>query len=208
MVKIIRLFTKTPSLLLNSHIVHFSEKYRTGETDRYANQYFMVTDPQQVSYDRYYILYQNDYVDIDLHNASSGTENIYPEAVDELYEVLLGIEGDVLTYPIIPSPDRHFQKLGYTGMIPDSSDDTKRYLGCYKESDIPYESLRLRLTFVKNLDPMILRIYIDSPKDYEKAVIRFLINRCRIKKLERPTPEQMSIARKILHYSELKKGSD
>ena len=204
----IRLFTDTPKLLLNEHIVHFSDKYRTGETERYANQYFKVTNPQQVSYDRYYILYQNDYVDVDLHNASSGTENLYPESVDEMYEILLGIEGDSLIYPIIPSPDRHFEKLGYTGMIPDSSSTTKRYLGCYKPEDSPYETPRLRLTFVKNLDPMILRTYIDSPKSYEKVTFRFIINRCTIKKLDRPSPDQMSIARKILHYSELKKGSD
>ena len=204
----IQLFTETPKLLLNNYIVHFSEKYRTGETERFANQYFLVTDPQQVSYDRYYILYQNDYLDIDLHNASSGTENIYPDSVEEIYEVLMGIEGDVLTYPIIPSPDRHFEKLGYTGMIPDSSDTTKRYLGCYKPEDSPYETMKLRLTFVKNLDSMILRTYIDSAKAYEKVILRFLINRCRIIKLEHPTSEQMSIARKILHYSELKKGSD
>ena len=204
----IRLFTDTPKLLLNDHIVHFSEKYRTGETERYANHYFRVTNPQQISYDRYYILYQNDYIDVDLHNASSGTENLYPDSVDEMYEVLMGIEGDSLTYPIIPSPDRHFEKLGYTSMIPDSSDDTKRYLGCYKPEDSPYLTPRLRFTFVKNLDPMLLRTYIDSAKAYEKVTFRYIINRCTIKKVDHPSHEQMSIARKILHYSELKKGSD
>jgi len=205
----IRLFTQTPNLLLEGHIVHFSEGYRTGETVPFADNYFQVTNPQQISFDRYYILPSADYKDVDLSNANTGAENLYPNSVDELYEVLFGFMGKTLVYPIIPSPDRHFQKLGYTGMIPAMTDTTKRYLGCYKEHDTPYNEPKLRLTFVKNLDPMLLRTYIDAALDasypQEKVIFGFLINRCTIVKLDAPTPDQKMKARRILHYTELKK---
>lgn len=212
MVQIIRLFTETPRLLQHGHIVRFSEKFDVGEVAKYAGNYYRVSDPQQISYDRWFILpngpdNSDDYKDVDLSNASSGTENIYPHDVNEIYEVLFGFTGDALIYPIIPTPDRHFQKLGYTGMLPDVTSATKRYLGSYKEKDTPYETPRLRLMLVKDIDAMILRIYADAGKDYEKVVFGFLINRCRIFQIT-PTPEQRTVAREILHYSELKKGVD
>ena len=205
----IRLFTQTPNLLLEGHVVHFSEGYATGETERFADNYYKVTNPQQISYDRHYILPSADYADIALSNASTGTENLYPHSVDEMYEILFGFSGKSLVYPIIPSPDRHFQKLGYTGMIPDRTNTTLRYLGSYKEHDSPYDEPKLRLTFVKDLDPMLLRTYIDAALDasypQEKVVFGFLINRCTIVKLGAPTPDQKTKARRILHYTELKK---
>lgn len=205
----IRLFTQTPNLLLQGHIVHFSEGYRTGETEKFADHYYSIQNPQQISYDRYYILPSTDFLDVDLSNATTGTENLYPHSVDELYEILFGFSGKALVFPIIPSPDRHFQKLGYTGMIPDRTDTTLRYLGCYKEHDTPYGEAKLRFTFVKNLDPMLLRTYIDAAVDalfpQEKVIFGFLINRCTIVKLDAPTPDQKMKARRILHYTELKK---
>lgn len=213
----LKLFTETPKLLMNEHIVYFSEKFHTGEVARYAGNFYKVTNPQQVSYDRYYILpgTGNDYLDVDLSNAASGTENLYPHAENELYEVLFGYSGKALIYPIIPAPDRHFAKLGYTGMLPDVTNATRMYLGCYKNHDTPYETPKLRMMFVKDLDALILRTRVDAPvnptaanvNSYEKIVFGFLINRCSITKIT-PNPEQASRARKILHYSELKKGTD
>lgn len=206
----IRLFTKTPSLLLDSHIVHFSKEYNRGETAKFAGNYYKITNPQQVSYDRNFILPRADFLDVDLHNASTGTINLYPDSVDEIYEVLFGFEGKAMIYPIIPSPDRHFQKLGYPSMIPNRADATLRYLGGYKENDTPYDEKKLRLTFVKDLDPMLLRIYIDAAADalfpHEKVIFGFLVNRCTIEKIV-PTPEERSKARNVLHYTELKKGA-
>lgn len=209
----IRLFTQTPRLLQHGHIIKFSEGFNVGETTRYAGNYYQVSLPQQVSFDRWYILpdgptNSNDYKDVDLSNASSGTENIYPHDISEVYEVLMGFAGDALIYPIIPTPDRMFAKLGYTGMIPDITSTSKRYLGCYKRKDTPYATPRLRLTFVKDVDAMVLRLFADAGKDYEKVSLGFLINRCRITKLNSPTPTQVEVARDILHYSELKKGGE
>lgn len=207
MVRIIRKFTQTPKLLLDGHIVSFSSKY-TGETERFAGRYFIVDNPQQVAYTRYYTLPDADYKDIDLSNASTGKENLYPDSVDEIYEILLSFrQGDYLVYPIMPSPDRYFYKLGYAGMIPDRTNATKMYLGAWKYEDSPFYDPMIRLTFVKDLTPMILRTYIDSTDDYEKVTMRFLINRCTIRELKDPTPEERSIARHVYYYTELKKES-
>jgi len=201
----IRKFMKTPSLLLDSHIVVFSSKF-TGETERFASKYFVVENPAQVSYDRWYILPNADFLDIDLANAATGKENIYPDAVDELCEVLLGFnDGQYLVYPIMPSPDRYFYKLGYSGMIPDRAHANRRYLGAWKPVDSPYIEPMIRLTFVKDLTPMLLRTYIDSTDDYEKVVMRYVINRCTIRELKTPTSEQKAVARHIYYYTELKK---
>ena len=202
---------------MHDHIVHFSDKFETGEVARYAGHYYKISNPQQISYDRYYILpgTGNDYLDVDLSNSPAGSENIYPYSEHELNEVLFGYSGKALIYPIIPAPDRHFQKLGYTSMLPDVTHATRMYLGCYKDHDTPYETPKLRMMFVKDLDSLILETRVDAPvnptaadtNSYEKIVFGFLINRCTITKIT-PNPEQASRARKILHYSELKKGSD
>jgi len=204
----VKLFSdKTPPLLLDGHVVHFSAGFNTGEVARYGDKFFRITNPQQVKFERYYIIPDADYVDVTLNNSASGSENIYPYQLDELNEILIGIEADdTLVYPIMPSPDRYVQQLAYTGMVPSVSDTTKRYLGCLTELDSPFDEMKFRVCFVKDEVPMVLRLYVDSGEAYEKVRLQFLVNRCTLKDLEYPTTEQKSRARKILRYTEIKKG--
>ena len=201
----IKLFTYTPKLLQHGHIIHFSPGFDTGEVARYGGKYYRVQRPQQVYYDTYYILPNADYKDIDISNAASGTENLYPDRVDEIYEILFGFKGSAIILPIIPSPSTYFQKLGYTAMIPDVTSDTLKYLGGYKEKDTPYEAPKLRLTFMKHMDPMILRTLVDIADDYDKITFSWLVNRCMIKEIT-PTAEEKSVARTILHHTELSRS--
>jgi len=204
----IKLFSdKAPSLLLDGYIIQFGDGYNTGEVAKFGGRYYKVKNPQQVRYTRYYIIPDSDYIDVNLSNASSGTENLYPYQANELNEILLGIEADgTIVYPIIPAPDRYFQQLGYTGMIPSITDSTKRYLGCLTQDDTTKDNMRFRMCFVKDEDPMVLRCYVDSGQSYEKILLHFLVNRCTISKLDVPTESQKAKARRILRYSELKKG--
>jgi hypothetical protein len=203
----VKLFAdRTPPLLLDGHIVHFSKEYSTGEVVIYGDKYYRVSNPQQVKFVRYYIIPDADYVDVTLSNAASGTENIYPYQANELNEILIGIEGDsVLMYPIMPSPDRYMQELGYTGMSPSVGDTTKMYLGCLTEVDSPVKEKKFRVCFVKDEVPMVLRLYIDSGEAYEKVMLHFLVNRCSLQHLTVPTEDQKKVARRILRYSEIKK---
>ena len=212
----IRLFGYQPPLLLDGHIIHVSTKFKSGNTAMYADKYYVVDQPQQVSYDRSYILPTADYRDIDLSNGT-GTwqEGMMPNDTNEIYEILFGFSGEqTLVYPMVPS-SRYFQKLGYTGMSPLTTSATTRYLGCWKEQDCPYRpdnpensSFNVRLMFLKDNEPVILRTYIDSAATFEKVAMHFLVNRCTIRELHSPTTEEKNKARNILHWSELKKGSD
>jgi len=210
----IRTFGEQPKLLLDGHIIHISSKFKSGNTAQFADKYYEILNPQQVSYDRWWILPTADYRNVDLSNGT-GTwqESIMPYEVQEINEVLFGFSGkDTLVYPMVPS-DRYFQKLSYTGMSPLTSSTTLRYLGCWKECDCYYDqedpentSLNVRMMFLKDVEPLILRTYIDSAAAHEKVIFHFMINRCTIKQIVSPAPSDKSKAREILHWSELKKG--
>lgn len=210
----IKLFTDVPRLLQERHIIHFSPEFRKGDTKDFAGKYYRINNTQQVSFDRHWILPSainppaggtaNDYKDIILSNAASGKENIYPDVEGEMYEILVGFEEGVLVYPQIPG-SRYFYKLSYSDMLPDPSNTTKRYIGPWKATDSPYYAPRLRLTFIYKLTPLKLRLYVDSADQYEKVIIRFLVNRCNIEQIT-PTPEEVSKARLVKYYSELSHG--
>ena len=210
----IKLFTETPRLLQEKHIVYFSKEFRKGDTADFADKYYRISNTQQVSFDRHWILpsgsnppaggTSNDYKDITLSNAASGKENIYPDTEGELYEILVGIEGNVLIYPQIPG-SRYFYKLAYSDMLPDPSNTTKRYVGPWKAIDSPYYNPKLRLTFIYKLTPLKLRLYVDSADQYDKVILRFLINRCNIEQIK-PTADEVLKSRLVKYYSELSKG--
>ena len=210
----IKLFVDTPRLLQEGHIVYISKEFR-ADTKDFAGKYFRISNPQQVCYDLDWILpsgsnppaavgIADDYKDIVLSNAATGKENLYPDTETEINEILVGFEGDVLVHPMIPG-SRYFHKLAATGMIPELTDATKRYIGPWKPVDSPYYNPRLRFTFLYKLTPLKLRLYVDSPATYEKVVIRFLINRCDIERIT-PTADEISKARKVKYYTELSKG--
>ncbi|MCK4329907.1 hypothetical protein KAX02_08695 [candidate division WOR-3 bacterium] len=210
----IKLFTETPRLLQEKHIVKFSDEFRKGDTADFAGKYYRISNTQQVSFDRHWIIpsgvnppaggVANDYKDIVLSNAASGKENLYPDVENEIYEVLVGFGEGFLAYPQIPG-SRYFYKLGYSDMLPDPTNTTKRYIGPWKASDSPYYNPCLRLSFIYKLTPLKMRLYVDSADEYEKVIIRFLINRCNIERIT-PTPEEVSKARLVRYYSELGKG--
>lgn len=209
----IRQFTYGPKFLQDGHIVYFSPAFDVAKVREYAGKYFMISEPQVVSYDRSYIIPRTNYVDIDLHNSAT-TESIYPYHGMELSEVLMAYRGqNMLIYPIIPPPDWYMNKLGYTGKIPRITDTDLRYLGCYKEADSYYDEeepeetvMKIRFMFLPDLVALVLRAYNDSASAHEKLVIHFLINRCSLEELPSPTEEQKRVARQVLYYTELKKG--
>ncbi|MBA7553594.1 hypothetical protein ES705_46188 [subsurface metagenome] len=140
---------------------------------------------------------------MDLSN-SAGGENIYPENTKTLYEVALGFKpGNYMVHFYIPAGE-YVSRLEQAGMVPDVTHATRRYLGARKPEDSPYDDKRIFLYFVKDLEPVILRVFVDTGCDFEKCVLGLIVNKCYLKEITAPTSEQLARAKKLLYYSELR----
>ena len=130
-------------------------------------------------------------------------QGLVPENPWTLYEVLMGLKGNVLMYPRLPSTDWYL-KLEKSGFVPDPTDAAKRYIGAYVEADSPYDKPKLRAYTIKDLEPPVLRLYTDSI-EHEKAVLRFMVNRCKLKTVNAETEKRLRAKqlpfREIKHYS-------
>jgi len=134
------------------------------------------------------------------HDLVLKDEGFIPENPKTLYEVYVGLKGNVLLYPRLPST-KYFLALEKSGFVPNPADDELRYLGAYTEADTPYDEPRLRFYAVKDMEPPVFRLYCDSIEP-EKAVLRFIVNRCRI---EPVTPEiEKALRAKKIPYKEIK----
>jgi len=191
-----------PKLLQEGFYVRFTDLW-PDTLSEVKGKLFQIEKTNQVPYDISRIIPQSDYCDIDLSN-SSGAENIYPENTKTLYETLIGFKpGNYLVHFYIPAGE-YLHRLEQTGMVPDVSSTTRKYLGARKPEDSPYDDKRIFSYSVKDLEPLILRTYVDTGIDYEKVVIGLLVNKCYLKQILSPTAEQMRLAKVIQYYTELR----
>lgn len=192
----------TPKLIREGYFVRFTDQW--PETLNYVqNKFFRISKTAQVPYDLTYILPTNDYRDVDLSN-SAGGENIYPENTKTLYEVAVGFKpGNYLAELFIPAGE-FVSRLEQAGMVPDVTHATRKYLGTIKPNESPYNDKRLFLYFVKDLEPMIMRIYVDTGIDFEKCVVGLIINKCYMVAMPHPTSEQLARAKVLQYYTELR----
>ena len=191
-----------PKILQEGYFVRFTDMW-PDTLSEVKGKLFQIEKTNQVPYDISRIIPQSDYCDIDLSN-SSGAENIYPENTKTLYETLIGFKpGNYLVHFYIPAGE-YLHRLEQTGMVPDVSSTTRKYLGARKPEDSPYDDKRIFSYSVKDLEPLILRTYVDTGIDYEKVVIGLLVNKCYLKQILSPTAEQMRLAKVIQYYTELR----
>ena len=190
-----------PKLLQEGFFVRFTDQwpltlpYIRGKT-------FQVEKTNQVPYDLSYIIPTNDYRDVDLSNAAGG-ENIYPENTKTLYQILLGFKpGNYLVHFYIPAGE-YVHRLEQAGMVPNVASATLRYLGARKPEDSPYNDKRIFIYTVKDLEPLIARVFVDNGVDFEKCVLGLVVNKCYLKEIT-PTAEQMSKALVVKYYSEIR----
>lgn len=142
----------------------------------------MVERAQQIKLDVPRIVTAGSSIDLDFAAPSGGgigdlNLSLLPVNGDTLYELLVGLKGLPLMYPMYNNS--YYQKLEVTAVNPDTGDRNLRYLGFYDESDSPFEAPRLREYVVKDQQPPVLRVYNDQTLD-EVLIIRFIINRCRL----------------------------
>ncbi|MBA7611167.1 hypothetical protein ES703_18386 [subsurface metagenome] len=191
-----------PKILQEGYFVRFTDAWPDTLSD-VKGKLFQIEKTNQVPHDLSYIIPSNDYKDIDLSNATGG-ENIYPENTKTLYETLIGFKlGNYLVHFYIPAGE-YQHRLEQAGMVPDVTDATRKYLGARKPEDSPYDDKRIFSYSVKDLEPLILRVYVDTGIDYEKIVMGLLVNKCYLKHIPSPTTEQLRLAKKIQYYSELR----
>ena len=191
-----------PKLLMEGFYVRFTNVW-PDTLSEVKGKLFQIEKTNQVPYDISRIIPENDYCDIDLSNSSSA-ENVYPENSKTLYETLIGFKpGNYLVHFYIPAGE-YLHRLEQTGMVPDVSSTTRKYLGARKPEDSPYDDKRIFSYSIRDLEPLILRTYVDTGIDYEKVVIGLLVNKCYLKQIPSPTAEQMRLAKKIQYYTELR----
>jgi len=201
-----------PKMLQEGFFVRFTDVWPVT-LPHVSGKFFTIARTNEVSHDIHHILPMNDYRDVDLSN-SAGGENIYPENTRTLYEVALGFKpGNYLVHFYIPAGE-FVHRLEQAGMVPNVANVTLRYLGAIKPEDSPYNDKRIFLYFVKDLEPLILRTYVDSGQPsgdivhtvtgYEKCVFGLTINKCYLEEIKAPSAEQWAKSKKLLYYSELR----
>ncbi len=191
-----------PKLLQEGYLVYFTEVWPSTLT-HIRNKIFRIDVVNQVPYDLSYIIPTGDYKDVDFSNETDG-EKLYPTNEKTLYEVSLGFkEGNFLSHLYIPT-SRAISYFEYSTMQPDVADATKRYIGARKPSDSPYNDHRLRFYFVKDLAPLIMRLYCLPGVDYEKIVCGLVVNKCKLRELTTPSDEDRLKAKVIRYYDELR----
>jgi len=191
-----------PKLLQKGFFVKFTNEW--PDTLPYVKgKFFRIARVNEVNHDLSYILPSNDYRDVDFSNQAGGV-NLYPENTKTLYEVALGFKkGNYQVQFYIPAGE-FVNRLEQAGMVPDVTVVARKYLGAFKPADSPYEDRRILLYFVKDLEPLIARTFVDTGCDFEKCVFGVTINKCYLEELKTPTSEQLARARTILYYTEMR----
>ena len=192
-----------PALLQPGYYVRFTDAWPETLPIRVKNKCFQVEKTNQVPYDLKYILPTNDFRDVDISNAAGG-ENLYPEGLSTLYETALGFKpGNYLVHFYIPAGE-FMHRLEQASMVPDVTHATRRYLGARKPADSPYDDKRIFTYSLRDLEPLILRVFVDTGIAFEKCVLGLVVNKCRLVELPAPTPEQLARAKSIKYWSELR----
>jgi len=193
-----------PKLLQEGYLVTFSSDWPSTHV-AIREKTFRIDVCNQVPYDLPYIIPTGDYRDVDFSNgAGTFQESIYPENLTSLFEVLVGFKpGNFLTHWYIPA-GKSIHALEYAQMYPDLTSTKKKYLGARQPKDSPYNDPRIKLYFVKDLAPLIMRVFVLPGVDYENCITGLTINKCKLREIESPTDEQKLKAKVIRYYDYLR----
>ncbi len=192
-----------PKILQEGYYVRFTDKWPDSLSD-VKSKLFQIEKTNQVPYDIIRRIPTGNYCDIDLSNSTGTGEGVYPENTKTLYETLIGFKpGNYLVNFYIPSGE-YVHRLEQSGMVPTPASATLRYLGARKPEDSPYEDKRIFTYSIKDLEPLTLRVLVDSGIDFEKCVLGLLVNKTYMRYIAAPTNEQLRLAKEIPYYSELR----
>jgi len=191
-----------PKLLQKGFFVKFTDEW-PDTLPHVKGKFFKIARVNEVNQDLSYILPSNDFRDLDFSNQTGGV-NLYPENTRTLYEVALGFKkGNYQVQFYIPAGE-FVSRLEQAGMVPDVTVAARKYLGAFKPEDSPYEDKRILLYFVKDLEPLIARTFVDTGCDFCKCVFGITVNKCYLEEMRTPTSEQLARSKEILYYSQLR----
>jgi hypothetical protein len=193
-----------PKLLQEGYLVYFTSAW-PSTYDWVSGKCFQVTNSLQIPYDLSWILPSGDYRDVDFSNGTDEfEESIYPENKVSLNEVMIGFKpGHFITEWFIPA-DKSLHRLEAAQMEPSITDAKRLFLGAFGARQSPYEDPRIKAYFIKDFTPLIMRVYILAGVDFEKVVTGLIINRMKLSLVPNPTTDQLTKAKVIRYYEELR----
>lgn len=193
-----------PKLLQEGYLVTFTDGW-PSTLSAVRGKTFQIDKTNQVPYSLRYIIPTGDFRDVDLSNGN-GTfqESIYPERSQSLFEVSMGLSpGAYVVHFFIPAT-RHIHSLEFAGMTPDVTSATLVYLGARRPQDSPIEDPQIKFYLVKDLTPLILRVFALPGTDFEKTIMELVINKCDLAEIAEPTQAQLQKSKVIRYYEELR----
>lgn len=208
-----------PALLQDGYFVKFSDYWpanlaisRQDPSSPTGNRggFFQVGTTNQVPYRLSYKIPANDYRDVDFSNTISAfNENLYPQNNKTLYETVIGFKkANFLAHIYIPAGE-YVKRLEQAQMVPNVVSPTLRYLGAMEYKDSPYGDPQFYFYSVFNMEPFIMRLFVDNGVDFDKVVMRLTVNKCYLNEIapKDVSPEMMHHAFKLKYYNELRWNS-
>lgn len=196
-------YVKPEDLLLRKGSwLKFSDAWPDTPAKWAKGKVFAVSEePLIVPFQASYILPGADYKDIDLSNATAGLK-LYPENEGRVFQIAVGFKpGQYLVHTYIPTP-RYIYALEDSSMFPDVTSAANKYLGAKVPEESPFDAPLWQLFAIKDMSAFMLRLYVLDGVDFEKVTLGFWINKCMLKVIESPTPEQREKALLLRYYTE------
>ncbi len=227
-----------PSLIQDKWLLKFSDNWPSNRTNVTGTnpkggtygKFFQVVERNQVPYDLPYIIPPNDYRDVDFSDSATIPgiqENLYPIQNQTLYEIQLGFKKANFLAQFYMPAGQIVSRLEQTAMLaPDPPTVTianfaspLRYLGQRKYEDSPYDDKKIYIYTIKDMDAMIMRLFVDSGlpvivTDYEKIIVGLIVNKCKLVEIPtlfdangnvtQPTQRQLEIAKTIPYILDLR----
>jgi len=188
-------------LLLINHIVRFTKEWPVTVL---SGKTFRIDRRNEVKHSIHYILPGGDYKDINFGNDTVTDEHLTPTSPSSLYEINIGFKpGNYLTYIQIPAGS-YINRLEDASMRPDPASATMRYLGALRPEDSPADDKRLFIYTVRELEPTILRAYVEASVAFDKITLEMLVNICHLDEIKTPTAEELRVAKELKYYTEIK----
>lgn len=196
------------TLLQKGAWIKFSNAWQINGQKVAGKSFVVANQPVLVKYPISRIIPGNDFIDIDLSNQTMptpgvpGTQQLYPMQENVLYQIFVGFKKGHYFIPtyIAGTPTYSLASSYLTSPI---LTDGRRYLGAKNYEDSPEESPLWSFFAIMNMPSIILRLFADVGIDFEKVVLTFNINKCRIQEIPLP-PEQSEKANLLPFYTEFK----
>lgn len=187
---------KADELLLHKGSwVKFSDAWTTDQFEWASGKLFFVNnEPLLVRYPISRIIPGNDYIDLDLSNqtiptaTNPGTQQLYPANGKVLYQMAVGMKkGNYFIDTYIPA-QKPVYALPSTYLTAPVYTDSRRYLGAKVPKDSPASAPLWFFYSIMNMTPIVLRVFMDVGVNFDKAVLEFNINKCKLTLIPAPAP--------------------